>query len=119
MYGSSKSNTAHKKIKTTSVIDSKLTSTKIGCSLSTDDLSMKEKHDPRVVEQAKETLSVEIHETNISMDNKIDLESSEMKEKKQVLERKIYNNHSQSAEADLLENDNDGSSEPNGNETNA
>ena len=122
MYGSSKSNTAHTKVKTTSANDSKLTSTKIGCNLSTDDLSMKEKHDTSAAEQAKEKLSVEnpdIHDTNISMDNKISLESSEMKEKKQVLEKKIYNSHGQSAEVDFLDNDNDGSSEPNDNETNA
>ena len=119
MYGSSKSNAAHKKVKTTSVIDSKLTSTKIGCNLSTDDLSMKEKHATTATEQAKEKPSVEIHETNISMDNKIDLKSSEMKEKRQVLERKIHNNHGQSAEADFLDNENDSSSEPHDNETNA
>ena len=99
-YASSGGTATLEKIKTTSsgLTGSNLVSavsSKSGYNASTDDLSKEERYIPltSTAEQEKETPSVvtfkddpEIQETDVGTDQKDDLESSEVKEKEQVLE---------------------------------
>ena len=112
-YASSRSNLT-KKVKATSATNSDFTSVseynRSEYNTNTDDHSMKE---ITAAHQAKQNLSFkkipDIHETDTSMDKKVDLKSPEMKEEDQVLE-KIHKHPGEScAEVDILDGKNDGS----------
>ena len=144
------------KVKTSStgLANSNLTSaisSKTGYNSSTDDLSKEERYTDipltSAAEQDKENPSVvtfkEIHETNVGTDKKVDLGSSEVKEKEQKLEKsnnseeraspyewkedgvklkarvkrfstkKAYKHHVESVEVDFLDGDSDGNDDTN------
>ena len=106
-YASSRSNSFRKATSATSL---NLTSIKSEYNTSPDEHSTKE---TTAADQAKQNLSFkkipDVHETDISMDKKVDLKSPEMKEEEQVLE-KVYKHPSEScAEVDVLDGKNDGS----------
>ena len=152
--GSSGANTTSQKFKTlnTGLSNSNLASTisrKTGYDSSIDDCSKKERYTAipltSVAEQDKEKPSVmtfnnhpENQETNVSTDNKVDIGSSEMKEKEQALgkskehtspdqwredgmklkarvkrfsTKKVYKHHVESVEVDFLDSDSDGSND--------
>ena len=106
-YASSRSSSFRKITSATSL---NLTSIKSEHNTKTDDHSTKE---IIAADQAKQNLSFkktpDVHETEISMDKKVDLMSPEMEEEDQVLE-KVYKHPSEScAEVGVLDAKNDGS----------
>ena len=156
-YSSSGNDGTGTKVKTSStgLADSNLTSaisSKNGYNSNTDDLSKDERYTTDIpltsaAEQDKEKPSVvtfkEIHETNVGTDKKVDLGSSEVKEKEQELEKsnnseertspykwredgvelkarvkrfstkKAYKHHVESVEVDFSDSDSDGDNDTN------